>query len=170
MFTCPRCRTALTERKSPPLGLIWTCSSCHGRAMTLDLLRKTIPKSLVNPLWQQARTDRHHTGRPCPACERQMAEVPIIRQKDKTLCLDVCTTCFFVWFDPQEFEVLPKLEQKPDGLDNLSEEGKRALALAHLEVLRQGPRTQEEEALDIANRWQIALDILWLVLRILIRW
>jgi Zn-finger nucleic acid-binding protein len=96
MFTCPHCRTSLSKRKIPSLGLIWVCPSCRGRAMTLGLLRRTIPKSLVDGLWQQARADDHRPGRHCPACERQMAEVPIIPDESKMVCLDVCTICHVV--------------------------------------------------------------------------
>jgi Zn-finger nucleic acid-binding protein len=99
-----------------------------------------------------------------------MTEVPIIPAKNKTVCLDVCTVCHFIWFDPHEFEALPKLEQKPTGFEHLSEEARQALARAQLETLRRDTLTPEREALNIAVRWQIALDILWLVIRILARW
>ena len=167
MFSCPYCHAPLNKQRIPPLGLVWICPACQGRAMTLDLLRKTIPKSLIDHLWQQARVDDHHTGRRCPACERQMAEVPIIPGENKTICPDVCTTCYFVWFDPHEFEALPKLGPKSSDFEGLSEEAKRALALARLELLKQERLTPEMEALDMWRRWQIALDVLGIVIRIL---
>jgi len=98
-----------------------------------------------------------------------MAEVPIIPVQNKAFRLDVCTICHFVWFDPQEFETLPKLEQKPTGFEHLPEEARQALAQAQLETLRRDPLTAEESAFDIPVRWQIALEILWLVIRILTR-
>lgn len=66
-----------------------------------------------------------------------MVEVPIIPGKDRTVCLDVCTNCYFIWFDPLEFESLPKLTQKPSDFDGLSGEAKKVLALARLEILKQ---------------------------------
>jgi Zn-finger nucleic acid-binding protein len=97
-----------------------------------------------------------------------MAEVPVIPAPDKAICLDVCTRCHFVWFDPREFEALPKLQRKPSDLEGLSEEGKKALALAQLEMVR------EEHALrgaddDTGTRWAMALEAICALLDILIR-
>jgi Zn-finger nucleic acid-binding protein len=168
MFTCPCCHTPLSERKIGSLGLIWTCSGRQGRAMTLNLLRKTIPRSLVDHLWQGARADHHHSGRPCPACERRMGEVPVVPGESKTICLDVCTTCCFVWFDPHEFETLPKLGQKPSDFEGLSDEGKTALALARLELLKQERATPEMALLDVTAQWEIILEVLWGLFEILL--
>jgi hypothetical protein len=97
-----------------------------------------------------------------------MAEVPIMPGESKTTCLDVCTTCYFVWFDPQEFEAMPKLGPKPSDLEGLSDEGKRALALAHLELLNQQRVTPETALLDMPARWRIALAVLRGLLEILL--
>ncbi len=113
MLTCPRCQTMLRKRRSPSLGLVWVCPSCGSRAMTLELLRKAAPQLLVNRLWQRARSGQYRAGRNCPACRRQMTEVPIAPPAGKTVYLDVCTGCHFVWFDPREFEALPKLPAEP---------------------------------------------------------
>ena len=96
MFCCPRCKTALSERGNPSLGLVWVCPSRQGRAVTLDFLTRAVSKSLVDPLWQQARMDRRPTKRHCPGRQRPMVEVPVIPGKDQTVCLDVCTNCYLV--------------------------------------------------------------------------
>ena len=83
--------------------------------------------------------------------------------------LDVCTTCYFVWFDPREFQTLPKLGQKPSDLEGLSDEAKRAIALARLELLKQEQITPEMALRDMTC-WRITLDVLWVLLQILIRW
>ena len=96
-----------------------------------------------------------------------MAEVPIISGKKKTTCLDVCTTCYFVCFDPHEFETLPKFGQKSSDLEGLSDEAKKALALARLEVLRQEQSVPDMAVLKNDIRWQLALDTISVLLDIL---
>ena len=159
MFTCPHCRIALTKRMSPSLGLAWLCPSCHGRAMTLELLRKAVQQTVVNRLWQRARSGQYGKVRRCPACHRQMTEVPIIATEGKTTYLDVCTGCHFVWFDPREFGALPKIPAQPSEQETLSQEAKEALALGRLEA-----RKQESAAAAILTPpdhwWQSALAIL----------
>jgi membrane associated rhomboid family serine protease len=105
--------------------------------MTLELLRKAVPQPLVNRLWQRARSGEYPANRSCPACKRRMAEVPVALPADKVLRLDVCTGCHFVWFDPREFEALPKLPPKRIESDELSQEAREALAMAKLDILKQ---------------------------------
>jgi hypothetical protein len=96
-----------------------------------------------------------------------MAEVPVIPGKDKTVCLDVCTNCDLIWFDPLEFEALPRLKQKPSDGEGLSDEAKKALALARLETLKQEQSVPEMAVLKNDVRWQIALDTISVLLDIL---
>jgi len=99
-----------------------------------------------------------------------MAEVPVIPGPGKALCLDVCTVCHFVWFDPEEFEALPRLVQEQDSLKHLSEEQRTALALARLEMLKQEQFTTPQGTLSLQEQWSFVLDIVWLALEVLIRW
>ncbi len=124
---------------SPPFGLVWVCLFCGGRAVTFELLRRALPLPLVNRLWQRARSGRYQTRRSCPACQRQMTEVPVASSTATTIYLDVCTRCHFVWFDSHELEVLPKLPAPPAGSEVLSPEAREALALARLEALKHEP-------------------------------
>lgn len=154
MFTCPHCNVTLIRRKSPSLGLVWVCPSCKGRAMTLEMLRKAVPQPLVNRLWQRARSGEHETIRSCPACKRRMAEVPIALPAGRTLHLDVCTGCHFVWFDPQEFESLPKCPPKPISNDDaLPPKAREALALAKLDALNQQQSALSMQADDGPESW-----------------
>jgi hypothetical protein len=105
--------------------------------MTLELIRKAVPRPLVNRLWQQARSAGHEGSRSCPACKRRMAEVPITPAPDRTLRLDVCVGCHFVWFDPREFEALPKLPRKPAEQETLSPQAREAMAMMRLEALKE---------------------------------
>ena len=106
MLTCPSCKETL-DKKRGKLGFFWVCSSCKGRAMALEVVKKVTSRQAVNALWQRARAGRHDDGKQCPACRRRMTEVPIV-SGEKNEYLDVCTGCHFIWFDPREFEALPK--------------------------------------------------------------
>ncbi len=99
-----------------------------------------------------------------------MAEVPIIPGENKTVCLDVCTTCYFVWFDPHEFEALPMLRLKPSDTEGLSDEARTALAMARLELLKQERPTPEMKVLRMASRWQRTIEVLWSALQLLTGW
>jgi membrane associated rhomboid family serine protease/Zn-finger nucleic acid-binding protein len=159
MFTCPRCSVMLSKRMSPSLGLTWVCPSCRGRALTLEALRHVVPSPLVNRLWQSARTGQYPAVRRCPACRRLMAEVPVLAAESRTLYLDVCTGCHFVWFDTREFETLPKIRPELPAYETLSPKAKEALALARLETLK-----QQSQAMDVADPpdhwWQFAIAML----------
>jgi hypothetical protein len=96
-----------------------------------------------------------------------MAKVPIIPGENKTICLEVCTICHFIWFDLHEFEALPKLTQKPSDAEGLSDEAKRALAMARQELLKQERLTPKMEVLGMASRWQITIEVLWSALQLL---
>ena len=138
MFTCPPCNVFLSKQSSAALGLTWVCPSCHGRALTLELLRHAVPQSLVNRLWQRARSGQYATPRRCPACRQPMAEVPIIPAESQTTYLDVCTHCHFVWFDTQEFEELPRIPVGPLADEAVSRGSKEGCpGVAKLEILRQ---------------------------------
>jgi len=111
--------------------------------MTLELLRKAVAQPLVNKLWQTARSGKGPASRICPACKRRMTEVPIAPRNGQTLRLDVCTGCHFVWFDPCEFEALPKVAPKRPADVPLSPQAREAIALAKLDALK-----QQEKALS----------------------
>ena len=111
-----------TEEPCP--GVRLGCPSCRGRAMTIEMLRKSVPQPLVNRLWQRARSGEYPANRSCPACKRRMAEVPIALAADTTLHLDVCTGCHVIWFDPQEFESLPNCPPKRAQSEPLSPEAR----------------------------------------------
>ncbi len=158
MFTCPPCNVFLSKQSSAALGLTWVCPSCHGRALTLELLRHAVPQSLVNRLWQRARSGQYATPRRCPACRQPMAEVPIIPAESQTTYLDVCTHCHFVWFDTQEFEALPRIPVGPLADEAVSQKMKEAQALAQLEILQ-----QQSHATDMLappeHWWQVIVGI-----------
>lgn len=153
MLICPGCKTSLTK-SSNTLGLFWVCPSCDGRAVALEVVRKAIPRPIVNSLWQRARSGQYPGSRKCPACKRTMTEVPII-SREKTEYLDVCTGCHFIFFDPKEYERLPKLPIAKEPKDDLSPKAREALALAQLEVLKKDQEAKEMGESRPDHWWEI---------------
>jgi len=152
MLSCPSCETTLSRRKSR-LGFFWVCRSCRGRAVTVEFLRKIVPRPLLNRLWQMARSGRHDGDRKCPSCLRSMKVVPL-GVGDSSEEIDVCNGCHFVWFDAGEFEALPKtsLRKPPDV--KLSADQAETLALQRLEEVRQ-KQFMDETSPD--HWWEVAV-------------
>lgn len=59
--------------------------------------------------------------------------------------LDVCRACYFVWFDPVEFEQLPQLPQ-PVAEPELPEKAREALAIAKAQAIAQQAQPMRGEA------------------------
>jgi membrane associated rhomboid family serine protease len=111
--------------------------------MALEVVKKRVPRQMVNILWQRARASRQGDGKTCPACKRRMTEVPIV-SGEKTEYLDVCTGCHFIWFDPREFEALPQsAAAKAPKAQPMSAKAKEANALARLEKVKNMQIDQE---------------------------
>jgi membrane associated rhomboid family serine protease len=74
-----------------------------------------------------------------------MTEVPV-GTDNATEYLDICTHCHFVWFDPGEYDSLPKAAPKPPTAPELPVAARMALTEARLERMRKDQ--EREEALD----------------------
>lgn len=153
MFFCPNCNVHLTQTKGP-FGIVWICPSCNGRAATVSLLRKNIPRDLVNELWQTARSGCCPHKRHCPACNKLMAEVPV-QGGPKTELLDVCAVCQFVWFDTNEYEALPEEPRDPTPQEVLPPAARERLALLEIDAIRERAQRREgdEDAPDERWKW-----------------
>jgi membrane associated rhomboid family serine protease/Zn-finger nucleic acid-binding protein len=102
-LTCPRCQIPLKEVKTLR-GIFWKCGNCDGRAVTVELLRRTFTNESINPLWLHAIRGEGRSSAPCPQCKRPMVEVAL---SDKAAVnVDVCNNCHFVWFDAHEVDTL----------------------------------------------------------------
>ncbi|MHC4324602.1 MAG: rhomboid family intramembrane serine protease, partial [Planctomycetota bacterium] len=156
MLTCPSCKETL-DKKRGRLGFFWVCPSCKGRAMTLGTVKKVIPRQAVNTLWQKARADRHGAGQTCPACNRRMTEVPIVSGA-RAEYLDVCTGCHFIWFDPKEFESLPKSAPATTSeTRQMTGKEREALALARLEEVKSMQRDRDATETSPDSWWEVAI-------------
>ena len=154
MLTCPSCKKVLAKKRGR-LGLFWVCPSCKGRAMTLGMVKKVIPRQAVNSLWQKARAIRHSDGKTCPACKRRMAEVSIV-SGETIEYLDVCIGCHFIWFDPREFESLPKIASATSKTRQMTEKEREALALARLEEVKNVQIDQEAQDTSPDAWWEVS--------------
>lgn len=130
MYYCPSCKIELI-RNTNPFGIIWTCPTCSGKAISVYVLKKVIPLDIINKLWERAKSGQYKARRKCPICDKSIPEVPIVHE-DKTINLDICAHCHFIWFDGQEYESLPKREKETE--KELSPETKKALAQFQVEM------------------------------------
>ena len=143
MFDCPNCRAQLVHTENEG-QVFWRCTGCGGRAVKTSTLRQQIVKTVIDQIWQMARASAVEKNRPCPACEKPMAVVVEEPGFIEPLRLDVCPSCQLVWFDPKEFQLLPRAKHE----QVLSPEAKQALAQAEVALLQQKARweRQREEA------------------------
>ena len=103
-FICPACRLPPGEVRMPH-GVFWACSRCGGRALSVELLRRTFTGDSVNFFWSRVIAHLGAPGRDCPCCGRSMTEVALADTPDSAR-IDVCQLCHFVWFDADEISVL----------------------------------------------------------------
>ncbi len=100
---CPRCNLPLKEARMSH-GVFWACDKCGGRAVGLELLRRTFTPESINPLWLHAISGAGKIGPRCPSCRRPMIDVAL--SENTAVNVDVCRLCHFVWFDTHEVETL----------------------------------------------------------------
>ncbi|HEY3248812.1 MAG TPA: rhomboid family intramembrane serine protease [bacterium] len=102
------------------------------------MLRKTVIRAPINRIWLAAREHTGHVGRPCPVCGRAMEEVP---GSDGSPALDVCVSCYLVWFDGTEYELLPALPP-PAPESEMPQQAREILALERVRELREDAEQQ----------------------------
>ncbi|MHB9026127.1 MAG: rhomboid family intramembrane serine protease [Armatimonadota bacterium] len=134
MTNCPNCGQLLAEERGAH-GVQWRCPGCGGRLTAIAVLRKLLPADAINEVWQAVWQGEGARGRPCPSCGNFLTEVRSTAG-GSPLRLDVCRPCQLVWFDPQEFEALPRLPPKPKEPE-LPPEVREAVALAEIQAIRE---------------------------------
>jgi Zn-finger nucleic acid-binding protein len=153
---CPRCNLVL-KRVGTSQGVFWACHGCGGRAIGVELLRRTFTPESINPLWLHAIRSEGRKSSPCPSCRNPMIEVAIA--SDTLVKVDVCRLCHFVWFDMCEADTLTprSIPEKPAPLPQKAGE---ALAPQKVEQLaREGrPLGREIAASDFS--WKHILEVL----------
>src|SRR3954467_15291337 len=110
-LNCPRCQTALQITRTAH-GVFWGCAKCGGRAINVELLRRTFSPESINPLWLHAIRGEGMSSCACPSCANAMTEVSL--SDAAGVRVDVCKLCHFVWFDMHETDTLrPREVPKP---------------------------------------------------------
>jgi Zn-finger nucleic acid-binding protein len=109
-FTCPTCQIVLQAQKIEDIRL-WKCSTCHGFAISLPVVRKGLQSKTFKKIWQQLFSGEYEQGRACPGCKKPLCVVEADGQ-DSVLEIDVCRSCQILWFDEKEYADLPKVVAK----------------------------------------------------------
>ena len=156
MYYCPSCKIELIKNTNP-FGIYWSCPICVGKAISLSVIRQAIPEPLISDFWREVTSEKHPRKKPCPACKNLMSEVPIAINGEVYEYLDICKTCFFVWFDSNELEALPQVEIPEELIETLPYEARLALAEYNIERIAT-LREKEIEAEQIQK--EIAIEML----------
>lgn len=124
---CPGCVLPLKQVQVRDQN-VWTCESCGGRAVTIELLRRMFTPDSVNPIWLHALRHEGSSGRSCPQCRKAMTQIHV-----SGVDLDVCLHCHFVWFDRGEMELLTPIPAAPS--DGMTQSQREAFAMMKVEAL-----------------------------------
>jgi Zn-finger nucleic acid-binding protein len=139
---CPACRIPFTKMRTGT-GIIWRCEKCDGRAVALQLLRRTFTPESINPLWLHAIHNEGSIARLCPSCGNAMIEVAL--DGSNGIRIEVCRLCEFVWFDAgetQPLQIRPASKPLPPPLPR---EARDAIALTKLHQLADFDSAPPEE-------------------------
>ncbi|MBN2591372.1 MAG: hypothetical protein JXA96_16020 [Sedimentisphaerales bacterium] len=156
MYFCPSCNIELIKNTNP-FGIYWSCPICTGKAISLSVIRQAIPEPIVGDFWRKVTSEVHPQKKACPACKKLMSEAPIAIDNEVLEYLDICRTCFFVWFDSDELEALPHVEIPEEVIETLPYEVRLAIAEYNIERIAT-LREKEIEAEQVKK--EIAIDIL----------
>ena len=156
MYYCPSCKIELIKN-SNPFGIFWSCPYCAGNAISLSILRQAIPEPIINDFWRKVTSEKHPQKKACPACKSLMSEVPVAINGNVVEYLDICKTCFFVWFDPEELEALPHVEIPEEIIETFPYEAR--LAFAKYNIERIATQREKEEEAEQKNK-EFAIEVL----------
>ncbi len=151
-YICPRCLIPLKENKMAQ-GIFWSCGNCGGRAVTVELLRRTFTPESINPLWLHAIRGEGLSSVGCPLCRRQMLQVALA--DGANVNVDVCRSCHFVWFDAHEVESLA-----PKSATEISRDERERLAAEKMKRFHEQIDRYQINDTPAAAVWSTIADIL----------
>lgn len=130
---CPNCQNELSQIFHEGT-ICFECQACGGRGVTMGALRNLCgDQQFINLLWRTARYGFSESGRNCSHCGQPMRTVSLPLD-GQGIELDVCSRCEIIWFDPSEFERLPKPAPVYDPEADLPPEAKEVLAMKYIEL------------------------------------
>jgi membrane associated rhomboid family serine protease/Zn-finger nucleic acid-binding protein len=147
---CPACRIPLTEMRTGN-SIIWRCEKCDGRAVGLQLLRRTFTSESINPLWLHAIYNEGSTARPCPSWGNAMIEVAL--DCSSGMRVEVCRICEFVWFDAGETQSL-QARPLPKPAAPLPQKVRETIALAKVQQLAEQARGPDFDSAPPDEWWK----------------
>ena len=148
-FICPSCNLPLAKVQTGG-RILWSCGVCGGRAVTVELLRRTFKPESINPLWAHAIQSQGVSGRNCPSCRKPMIDVAM--SDSATVDVDVCVHCHIVWFDRGKADSLVPLP--PPASDGLTQPQREAIAMAKVEALAERARGTDFDSAPPDTWWQ----------------
>ncbi len=147
---CPRCNLPLKEARMSR-GVFWACDKCGGRAVGLELLRRTFTPESINPLWLHAISGEGKIGPRCPSCRRPMIDVAL--SENTAVNVDVCRLCHFVWFDTHEVETLVP-RPLPQTAPEVPQKARELLAVAKVQELAEEARGTDFDSSPPDEFWK----------------
>ena len=132
-------------------GVFWACDQCGGRAIGLELLRRTFTPESINPLWLHAISGEGKIGPRCPSCRRPMIDVAL--SENTAVNVDVCRSCHFVWFDTHEVETLVP-RPLPQTAPELPQKARELLAVAKVQELAEEARGTDFDSSPPDEFWK----------------
>lgn len=97
---CPNCQTPL-DKKSAVQENYFSCSKCLGILLGSDILIRLGSRELVAKIWEMKTADGKVSKKFCPKCRQAMTGF-YCHPDDMQVELDLCGTCYTVWFDRNE--------------------------------------------------------------------
>jgi Zn-finger nucleic acid-binding protein len=147
---CPRCNLPLKQVRMPN-RLFWACDTCGGRAVGLELLRRTFTPESINPLWLHAIKGEGKIGCRCPSCAHAMIQVAL--SENAGINVDVCRLCHFVWFDMHEVEALVS-RPLPSTPAEMPQAAREAIAMLKVQELGEQARGTDFDSASPDEQWK----------------
>ncbi len=147
---CPRCNIPLKEVHTSH-GVFFACDKCGGRAMTVELLRRTFTPESINLLWLHAISGQGKSGRLCPSCRKPMIDVAL--SDSAQVDVDVCQHCHFVWFDVHEMDTLAP-RQFPAASPELPQQVRELIAMEKVKQIAEEARGTDVDSAPPDEGWK----------------
>lgn len=128
---CPRCGNRLVASHDAR-GPCHVCTTCQGRLVALEHLRRWAQLDLLRDLERALASDATARGPLCPRCCAPMSAFALSVPSGR-LALDACRDCRLVWFDLDEIRRVRFSER---------EEGRRDSAVSEVEIDAELPPLQ----------------------------